>query len=601
LVIEERVSFNKSTNFREIWNTSYPFVLLDTDLNQVGDVIQPQAGDRNLEIRSGFEKTINTLTTARYTKSIGQHNMNALIGFQTTEETSNELRAGRQGFILDNLQDLTLGLANSSISGDPLGNTSFAGTPRTTVSYFGRLGYDFKGKYLAELNFRADASSNFGPNNKWGYFPALSIGWNLIEEDFMSSVEFVDILKLRASWGKTGDDGSINVIETAEYAPSGVGIGDVAVPTIFLGTAINPDLKWETSQKTNFGLELTLWQGKLGFVGEYFIDNRSDIIRGVPTALETGLGNVLDNSFDAKTWGWEFDLSHKNNIGSVNYFANFNFSLYDSEITNLKDTGPFIDNEDYQAVGLPIRGNWFGYETDGFFDSQEEMDANVAEDGTTPIDQSAVSSQGDGLGRYLGGFKYIDQLTLDTNSDGIPDAKDGVITTDDRIVLKENTGDNKRIGFSLGASYKGFSLSARFYGVLQGYEWYRGDVLRPFTGDISPFAYQTDTWTVDNLDASYPQATASNVTPFSDRASHLIKDNAYIKMKNINLGYTFNQAFIDKLKVITGLDVYLSIENIGTIWTNSFAHDFGWDPELGLGNFDYPIPLTTSLGINVKF
>jgi hypothetical protein len=277
------------------------------------------------------------------------------------------------------------------------------------------------------------------------------------------------------------------------------------------------------------------------------------------------------------------------------YNASLNLTWYNSEITNTEGVSPLNNSTtNYQDVGLPIRGNWYGYEVDGLFDDQAEIDA-------WDIDQSTVSG-GDDFGRYAGGFKYIDQLTVDTDGDGIPDSKDGVITADDRVVLRKNTGDNYRIGFSLGASYEGFYLSARFYGVLKGLEWWRGGAVnKPFTGDVASYTYQTDTWRPDNKDALFPQATASNVLPYNADVDFFIHKNSWIKLKNINLGYTFNESLIENLKIIRGMDLYVSVENLGVIWANNPAHEYGWDPELGTGSFRYPLPLTMSVGVNVNF
>ncbi len=598
LVFEGRVSYIRSNTFFEQWSTPYEFVFLDMDLNPVGEPITPQAADRNLTFQSGREQTINSWLTGRYSFKVSEsHNFNALVGIQTQQGESIGVQASRFNYILPTLQDLKLG---QEISG--FGNSSNRGGNRSTLSYFGRLSYDYNNRYLAEVNFRADASSNFTANNRWGYFPAVSVGWNLKKESFMSGVSFIDVLKLRGSWGQNGDDGSIIAVEKVDFNPSGASLGGIVIPTMNLGQAINPDLKWETSAKTNLGLDLDMWEGRLGLKAEYFIDNRSDIITQLLTSTEGGLEGVLDNVYDAKSWGWEFDVSHINDIGKVHYFANFNLSFYNSEITNTEGVSPLnFSNTNYQDIGLPVFGNWFGYVTDGYFNSQADMDNHVTDDGT-PIDQSSVVAQGDDLGRYLGGYKYVDQVTVDTNGDGVPDAKDGVINSDDQIVLKENTGDNFRFGFNLGVSYMGFTLAARFYGVLKGYEWWRsGSHLNPFTGDRASYVFQMDTWRPDNLDAKFPSVTASNIIPFDQNVSQLIQNNSYIKIKNINLVYTFNQNVLDKLKVIGGLDLYLSVENLGTIWTNNPAFETGWDPELGTGSFSYPLPLTTSIGANIKF
>lgn len=599
LVIEGRVSYVGSSVFREIWNTPYPYALLDMDLNQVGDVIPPLAADRNLTFNSTKQYILNSWFTARYKFDLDEkHFFNALAGVQTQDGESIGVEASRFNYILPTLQDLKLG---QNING--FGNTSERGGNRSTLSYFGRFGYDYKGKYLAEFNLRVDGSSNFTQNNRWGFFPAFSLGWNIIEEPWMSNLDFIEVLKIRGSWGRNGDDGSIIAVERVNFNPSGSSLGGGVVPTINLGNAINPELKWETSTKTNIGLEMDLWKGKLQFTGDYFIDKRSDIITTLLTSVEGGLEGVRDNVYDAESWGWEFQLAHENTVGKVNYFANFNLSYYNSEITNTGGQSPLnVSQTNYQDVGLPIFGNWFGYETNGFFNNEEEFTDHVSAEGI-PIDQSAVVSQGDNLGRYVGGYRYIDQITVDTDGDGIPDARDGVINADDRIVLKENTLDNYRFGFGLGVSYAGFRLSARLYGVLRGYQWWgNNNRLRAFSGETNSFVYQTDTWRPDNQDAIFPSATASNILPFETAVSDLIQQNDYIKLKNINLGYTFNKSMLEKLKVIEALDVYISVENLGVIWTNNPSFETGWDPELGgNGNFSYPLPLTTSFGANITF
>ena len=601
LVLEGRVSYVNDNFNREVWNTPYEFVFLDLELNPDGDVIDIDGANRGLELSNGRAFSINTLTSAKYDFSLNSgHNFEAFVGFQTQKQQGfRGISAARSNFILPNLQDLDLGQALFGFSG--FGNSSTRPGNRNTVSVFSRLSYDFQGKYLAEFSFRADASSYF-PNDSWGFFPAISLGWNMHDENFLSNARFIDVLKLRASWGRNGDDTGVDqVLGTVITNSRGIAFGGQTAPTVLLGAAVNPDLTWETSEKLNFGLDFVLWNGKLSFSGDYFIDRRDDIITTLITPREVGLGEIdfedpgnlggiLDNVYSAKAWGWEFQLGHRSEIGKVGINAGLNLSYYNSEITNsggIDVLNP--SNANYQIEGLPILGNWFGYETDGYFDTQDEIDSHVSGDGN-PIDQSSVVSQGDDLGRYLGGLKFVDQNG------------DGVINDDDRKVLKENTGDNYRLGLNLEVTYAGFSLSARFYGVLSAYEWWNdGDFLNAFPSGVAPYRYQTDTWTTNNTSALFPQSTVTNIIPFETNTSHFIQKRNYIKLKNINLAYTFNENALQRLKWVKGLNLYLSLENLGVIWTDYPLKDYGWDPELGADEHSYPLPLKISFGSNITF
>lgn len=593
LKLQHTLSIIRNNNFRRDWSNPYAFTILnEEDLSEIGTV-EPLSSNRRLLLLANNAYSINNLTTLNYNYSLNNaHNFEALVGLQTNEGEFQEVQATRINFALDDPQDLSLGLESVG-----LGNESSRLYDRATISYFGRLAYDFKSKYLLSVSFRNDESSNFGPANRSGFFPAASLGWNIDQENFLKDSFFTG-LKLRASWGQSGDDRNTNFIENAILSPLGASLGGVEVPTIRLGDAIDPNIKWETSEKTNIALDFDLWNRKFGGTIEYYQDKRSDILTQLRTAIEGGIGGILSNVYDARSFGWEISAYHNNTIGEVSYFTNANLTFYDSEITDLRGVGPITRNRDYQDVGLPILGNWFGYETDGFFDDQQEIDTFVDESGN-PIDQSAVG------GSNIGSFKYVDQITdIDEDGDGIPDrrGRDGIINADDRIVLKENTRDNYRIGFGLGVSYKGFSLSTRFYGVLRGYQWWNEFAnLQPFVGDVASFAYQTDTWSPDNLNAIFPQVLSSNVLTYDQNVSHLIQKNAYIKMKNINLSYAFNDEILKKLKIIKGMSMYVSAENLGVIWTNNPAFDTGWDPEFPTGVFRYPLPLTIAFGTNINF
>jgi hypothetical protein len=263
--------------------------------------------------------------------------------------------------------------------------------------------------------------------------------------------------------------------------------------------------------------------------------------------------------------------------------------------------GPTILNsERILQVGLPISGSFYGYQTDGYFNTQNDIDTWVNSKGQL-IDQSIVVSQGSD-GKYLGGYRFIDQITEDTDGDGIPDSPDGVINDNDRVVLLNNPVDNFRVGATLGINYKGFSLSTRIYGVLDGSEWINeGSNINAFTSSgVAPFRYQIDTWTVDNQDALFSQSYA-NARPYVQDVSGLIINKEYIKIKNVNLGYTFSQSLLGKQNVFSDVNVYISFENLGVLWTNYDLWDYGFDPEFGSNGFAYPESLKTSIGTNIRF
>ena len=607
--IEGRVSYIKRNDTRTVWDNPYEYIILrEDDLTPVGGGPVPfNSIDRALSEARSNSRSINTWVLAKYEKSFKDlHNFNFLLGSQTQSGEGESIVAGRQGFILPNLQNLNLGFETDP--GLPFGNNGNFITTPSTFSYFGRVAYDFNRKYLAEFSFRADASSNF-IRDKWGYFPAVSVGWNIHEERFMRRFRDLDILKIRASWGINGDDnilGSANR-EVVNFNPGGIGLGGSTQPTISLNNAINPKLTWETSEKINAGLEMTLWKGKLSLTADYFIDNRKDLIALVQTSIASGLtfidedgnisGGILDNVYDAKSWGTELVLGHRSKIGAFGINASANFSYYNSELSE----GPTALNSNIiQQVGLPISGSFYGYETAGFFNTQEDID-NWVNSAGVPINQAIVVTQGTD-GKYVGGYRFVDQLTVDTNGDGIPDAPDGIITDEDRVVLLNNPIDNFRIGANLAVSYRNFTISGRVYGVLQGSEWInQSSNINAFTSSgVAPFRYQTDTWTVDNQDALFSQAFA-NARPYIQDVSGLIIDKEYIKIKNVNLSYSFAQVLNRKAGSIKDLNVFLSFENLGVLWTNYQLFEYGFDPEFGSNGFAYPESIKASLGINIRF
>ena len=597
LSVEGRVSYIKRNSALTEWDNPYSYIILDPeDLSIESRPVPFSTQDRSLtEARSSSNRT-NVWLLADYERSFEAHNFHLTAGYQAESGSGSEISAGRNGFILDNLQSLSLG---TSIPNNlAFGNASDFTLERSVLSYFGRLSYDYQGTYLAELSFRADASSNF-INERWAYSPAISLGWNVKNEAFLSGISAINTLKVRASWGRNVDDNILGLVnrEVVVFNPSGIGFGNQVQPTILLANSINPDLSWETSEKLNIGLDFTLWEGKLYFSGDYFIDRRKDMIAAVQTSLEGGLtavdidggvtGGILDNVYDSRSFGWEFSIKHANDWGPVGLSVGINLSNYQSKLLN----GPsqILNNERLQESGVtPIFGSLYGYKTDGYFHTEEDLQNWVNANGE-PIDQSPVVTRGRD-GKYLGGYRFVDQ-----NNDGVVNAEDRVIILDDPV-------DNFRLGANLGLTYKNLELGVRFFGVLGGNEWLNtsNNVNAFASSGVTPFTYQTDTWTEENRDAIFSQSYV-NSRPYVAEVSNLIVDRDYIKIKNINLAYTFGSEPLAALKVIKGLNVFVSFENLGVLWTNYPLHPYGFDPEFGSAGFRYPRSLKSSVGVNVKF
>ncbi len=608
LSLEQSVSILKNNTSYRDWDNTYEYVTLDiedidsyTNPDSTNRTYVPAEDDaRTLTLYSTTSHTITALTKLSYEFNINNdHNFSTLLGFQAIEYEGEGFAASRQGFALDDPVDLILGEENATVAlfetgNQELGNTSYFENT-ATLSYFGRLNYDYKGRYIIEGSFRYDGSSYFATNNRWGFFPSASVAWNMKSETFMKEANWIDRLKLRASYGLAGDDSGVGAktIQLVDYdASGGYPIGNESNPGYTLGDYANPDLKWETSKIFNAGLDFSLWQGKFQISADYFINNREDILDDAQVAEEFGFGGgeVASNLYAVKSWGWELDFTHKNKIGKdFSYWVNANLSDYDNEITDLNG----YDSVDF-AVGQSIN-NRIGYETDNFFDSQDEIDSYATADGTL-IDQSAVN------GSYVGGFKFVDQLTSDSDGDGVMDTGDGVINSDDRVVIEENNATNYRFGFNLGFDYKKLSVSARFYGAFYRNQYWNSSTSanQPFIGQ-NTFSYFNNYWREDNQDAFFPVYSGNGTQDYQSNVSHFIRDNEFIKMQNLTVGYDLTEAVSASFKGIKAVSLNLSFENLGVIWTNSPLYEYGWDPEVATGTYSYPLPFTTSVGLNITF
>jgi TonB-dependent starch-binding outer membrane protein SusC len=469
------------------------------------------------------------------------------------------------------------------------------------ISYLGRLNYNYDGKYLFSASIRRDASSRFGQDKRWGTFPSVSLGWNIAKEAFLSDVPYLSNLKLRASWGKAGND------KITDYAYSSsltsnmyYVINNLAVVGTTPAGASNPDLKWEETTMTNIGLDLGLLKNKFTLSVEYYMNRSNDLLMQVPLPLSTGdfTGTISKNAGSMDTKGFELQLGYNDFEGDFQWSANLNLGTFKNTVKSLGGatyiSGFTFEGEDLNRcqVGQPAFF-FYGWKFDGIFQSDAEAASYMG--GTEKALNSATA----------GDFRI-----KDTNGDGKIDAND-----------RTNIGNpfpKMTLGLDLNASYKGFDLNLFISGVY-GNKLYNTNLFdlvgmdRLFNSDVRVL----DRWTPTNPSNTIPRAgtVASNVQA-SDR---FVEDGAYTKLKNITLGYTMPKSLLkDKL---TKLRIYVSAQNMICITKYS-----GLDPEVGrytssgtsLGQIgapsttsqnyangidvgNYPIPKSVIAGIQITF
>lgn len=515
-----------------------------------------------------FRTTTSADILLTYDKSFGKHNLSALAGFHSELFKYKENKAYRQNFPSNELGDINAG---STAGMQASGYTR----ELAMLSWFGRVNYDYAGKYLLEANVRYDGSSRFAKGNRWAAFPSFSAGWRISEEDFMEDVRAtMQNLKLRASWGKLGNQNAMD-----EYYPTipvlGLGYNypfdGVIASGGATGTAKNPNLKWETSETWGLGFDMTVFN-KLNLTFDYYNRTTSDILMEVPTPDTYALGKFIDNVGKVRNTGIELSASYAQQVGEVKLNFNGNFAYNNNKILQLAGQNEIISGNDIKRLDYSLN-SLYGYEAIGFYQSQEDID-NYAEYKLTGKPQA-------------GDLKYKDQ-----NNDGVLDGKDRVImgTKDPKYVF----------GLNIGAEWKGFDFTAFFQGAAGVKRYMDGTVFGDLAGDDGkPNVIWRDHWTPENPNAAMPRLTANTAGPSmpSLSSSFWLQNANYVRLKNLQIGYTLPAAWLAG-SGISRLRIYYSGQNLFT--ATKFIN--GWDPEAPSGRGShYPQVMVNSFGINLTF
>jgi TonB-linked SusC/RagA family outer membrane protein len=500
-----------------------------------------------------------------YNKSIKKHHITALGGMEATESRS-EYLLGTASFGENVIRIVkSVGASTSQFEQNFSSNS--------LISYFGNFSYNYDQKYYLEGNIRRDGSSQFGLNSRWGTFPSVSGAWRLSKESFFPKTAIND-MKLRLSYGevgnnKIGDFSFIAPLKTVLYSMSG---NDNQYNT---GTVIaymaNPNLKWETSKQTNFGVDISLLDSRLTLAADYFVTNVEDMLLGLQIPAFTGIsfsdaeiktGTVTSNVGSLTNKGFEFEASYKGKIGQVAYSVNGNLTTFHNEVTNIGNNeeiwGQMYKGQNISRtiVGGSL-GEFYGYVADGIFQTQSEVDAANALDGdSSTAYQNAKTAPGD--------YKFKDL-------DG-----DNKITADDRTTIGSPIPDFT-YGLGINLEYKDFTFSTLLVGS-QGNDVFfasRTDLESSSQRNYNKSRVMLDAWNGAGSSNTVARIISSDPNQNSRISSKFVEDGSYLRVRNIQLGYNIPARLTNKIKA-SKAQVYISGQNLFT-----FTKYSGFDPEVG--------------------
>jgi len=551
---------------------------------------------------------------AEYQRSIGQHNFQIMVGLQAEKTKYRDISAKRVG-IFPESPTINTSTGVSEDGGIVAPEVSGQYYNWSTAGYFGRLNYDYKGKYLLEANLRYDGTSRFRSDKRWNLFPSVSVGWNIAQEPFWQNFSgAVDLLKLRASWGKLGNQNTNSYYPTYSVmglgTASGTWLTNGSRPnTAFPPSLVSSTLTWEEIKTYNLGLDVGAFNNRLTSSLDAYVRYTNDMV-GPAIELPVILGTDVPrtNNTDLKTYGFEFEIAWRDKLtNGLGY--NIRLGLSDSRTKIMKypnDTGAlgynsggsgevqystFRDHETY--------GQIWGYTTIGIAKTQEEMDAHL------------VSLPNGGQNAIGTNWAAGDIMYADTNNDGKID--NGSNTIDDHGDLKVigNITPRYLFGITLGADYKGFDLSLFFQGVMKR-DYFQGSYMFWGNGksmwESTAFKEHLDYFRDDpssplglNLDSFYPRPIDgdwSGMGKNHETQTKYLQNAAYIRLKSLQIGYSLPSSFFNKTK-LRNFRIYISGENI---WTGTKLTKI-FDPELidnpGSGGNQYPLSKIWSLGFNL--
>lgn len=575
---------------------------------------------------------IITEQNLNFSKVYGDHSLNATAVYEEQQNTFEFNNSAATGFDLPGVNLNNLGSATETLP------NSSGFTKTALQSYLARVQYDYKGKYTLNASARYDGSSRFAEGKKYGFFPSVGAAWNVANENFLKENNTLNRFRIKASFGETGNTA---IGSYRSFAQAGVASTILNGNQLVTGAAIqqlaNEELTWETTQQFDAGLSIGMFNDRISLEADYYRKETSDLLLEVPLPSTTGFKTVFKNLGKVENKGLEFALNTVNfDNENFGWTTNFNISFNDNQVLDLGDADQFLVNsigdnqiqDDYIVKVGESLGSMYGLEVDGIYNyndfaafdglSNEEAAAKVRQDAA---DQGVVwydvvyelkegtvlsSGQPDNTKYRPGMPKFVDQLTVDTDGDGVPDAADGIVNSDDRKIIG-NALPKHFGGFTNNFRYKNLDLSV----ITQ---WsYGNDVylksLSKGTAQAIPFLNKygrvANRWTPETPDTDIPSIWGDGDAGINGTAySSFIEDGSYFRISNVTLGYELPTR-VKKNIGLKSCRVYAAVDNL-----HVFTKYSGYDPDVSVGNNQltpgldadsYPRSRTIRLGLSVGF
>lgn len=574
-VVSPFINYSKTKTFRPaVWYT------LADDPETIGGYLDSGSSwsTNKLTEQRNDNYNVTSQVIANYIASFGRngnHNLNVMVGYENYLMKSESLSAARDNFEFTQYPYLNVGSEDYQTN-------SGTGTEYTSNSVFGRIMYDYDGRYLLQANVRHDGSSRFAKKYRWGTFPSFSAGWVVTREKFMEGTEsWLDFMKVRASWGMLGNEriGSnyfpylalMTFNDVLFYDKDGNVVSDKSAAQRALAVE---DITWETTTSTDIGVDLGLFRNRLSVNFDYYWKETKDMLLTINIPYIMGYNNPSSNAGTMKTNGYDIEVGWRDQVGDFSYGVSVNFSDFKSKVTDMNGSEQ-INGSRINRPGCYFN-EWYGYVSDGIYQTQEEVDNSATFNSSVKV----------------GDIRYKDI----SGPDGVPDGK---INSDDKVPLG-NSLPRWQYGGTVNLGWKGIDFSMAFQGIGRRTSYMATEMVQPIRDNYGniPAIIDGKYWSPFNTDeqnrnAKYPRLSNTGKSNNYQTSDFWLFNGGYFRLKNVTLGYTLPRKWTQKIRM-SNVRLYVSASDLFCI----SDYPKGWDPEMGVTS--YPITTSILVGLSLK-